>query len=197
MLLFFDTETTGKWVNTLKVGDPNQPKIVQIAATLTTEDGVEVMSINLPVYQDHVPAEAAAIHGKTTEVLAKIGLNEGTVLTIFEEMLALADTVIAHNGEFDQKVVMNALTLLDGKPSNPFETKKAFCTMRASTPVCQIKGPRGFKWPTLQEAYTHFHGQAFDGAHDAMADVTACKAIYFALLDLIAQSKAEKAAKAG
>lgn len=192
MLLFFDTETTGKWNGKLPMGDTRQPRPVQIAAILADETGREVQSMNFLVYQDSVPDETAAFHGITTEILHAQGLNEGTVMTVFEELLAQADVVIAHNGEFDQKIITNAVRIIDAKPdADPFVGKKAFCTMRASTNICKIKSPRGgFKWPTLQEAHVHFFNRTFDGAHDALADVRACKDVYFAIQALIAPKAA-------
>ena len=196
MLLFFDTETTGLWIKGLPIGSVEQPKIVQIAAILTDDVGTEIMSTNLTVYQEHVPDKAAAVHGKTTEFVGKYGINEGTALTVFEAMLDLADTVVAHNGEYDEQVVRNAIRLLDGpNAKNPFEGKKAYCTMRATTPLCKLPGGRGgYKWPKLTEAHQFLFGCDFDGAHDALADVRACMAIYFKLQEITAANRAARAA---
>ena len=58
------------------------------------------------------------------------------------------------------------------------------CTMRIATNVLKIPGPRGFKWPTLQEAYKRLVDPAgFEGAHDAITDVKACAAVFYALED--------------
>ena len=47
--------------------------------------------------------------------------------------------------------------------------------------MCQLPGKFAgkFKWPNLQEAHQHAFGKPFDGAHDAMADLRACKDVYF------------------
>lgn len=190
MILFFDTETTDLWKDALPIGSVEQPKIVQIAALLTEDDGTEVMSMNAIVRQEYVPEKASSIHGITTEVSQAKGLNEGTVMTLFEELLMLADTVVAHNGEFDQKVVLNSIAILDQKLSDPFVGKKAFCTMKSSTPICKLKGRRGYKWPKLIEAHQILLGEGFDGAHDALADVRACKRVYFKLQEIIAERRA-------
>jgi len=42
-------------------------------------------------------------------------------------------------------------------------------------------GRTNYKNPSLQEAYRHLFGRNFVGAHDAMADVRACRDVYFAL----------------
>ncbi len=190
MLLAFDTETTGLWKKGMPIGAPEQPRIVQIAALLMEDDGTERMSLNAIVRQDYVPTGASDIHGITTAISQAIGLNEASVIGVFEEMLFLADTVIAHNGEYDQQVILNALRLLDGKPSDPFAGKKAFCTMKASTPLCKIKGARGYKWPKLTEAHQILLGEGFEGAHDALADVRACTRVYFKIQEIIAERTA-------
>lgn len=55
------------------------------------------------------------------------------------------------------------------------------CTMQASTNLCKIPGPYGFKYPTLQELHKHLFEVGFDGAHDAMVDVLACAKCFFEL----------------
>eukprot|EP00568_Trieres_chinensis_P017937 CAMPEP_0183321430 /NCGR_PEP_ID=MMETSP0160_2-20130417/68866_1 /TAXON_ID=2839 ORGANISM="Odontella Sinensis, Strain Grunow 1884" /NCGR_SAMPLE_ID=MMETSP0160_2 /ASSEMBLY_ACC=CAM_ASM_000250 /LENGTH=136 /DNA_ID=CAMNT_0025488373 /DNA_START=74 /DNA_END=481 /DNA_ORIENTATION=+ len=58
--------------------------------------------------------------------------------------------------------------------------------MKSSTKVCQIpKSPpgRGYKWPTLGEAYAHYSGKDLTGAHDAMADAEACLRVFKGLVD--------------
>lgn len=200
MILFFDTETTGKWIKGLPNGSVEQPKTVQLAAILTYEDGTEAMSMNAVVYQEHVPDEAAAIHGLTTGLVGEIGMNEGVALAFFEEMLAVCERVVGHNVEYDINVITNAVRLLDKKPNaDPFAGKDVFCTMRSTTAICRIpnNGRGGFKWPKLSEAYAHFNdGQEFDGAHDALADVRACKDVYFKVLELAERKLAERQAAA-
>ncbi|KAB1228470.1 3'-5' exonuclease [Chryseobacterium viscerum] len=50
--------------------------------------------------------------------------------------------------------------------------KKLACPMKLSTGICQIPSARGFKWPTVEEAYEFFFGkttyiEAHRGADDA------------------------------
>jgi DNA polymerase-3 subunit epsilon len=39
------------------------------------------------------------------------------------------------------------------------------------------------KTPNLGEAFRHFKGRDFENAHSAMADVQACRDVYFAITD--------------
>ena len=50
--------------------------------------------------------------------------------------------------------------------------KKLACPMQLSTNICKIPSPRGFKWPKVEEAHTHFFGnvgyiEQHRGADDA------------------------------
>jgi hypothetical protein len=52
--------------------------------------------------------------------------------------------------------------------------------MLAMTKKCNLPGRFGKpKWPKLQEAYKWCFNKEFDKAHDAMADIRACKEVFF------------------
>lgn len=181
MKLFFDTETTGKADFKASHESPLQPYIVQLGAVLTEDDGTERVSIDLIIKPDgwKITDEVAAIHGITTDMAERCGVPLFSAASVFNNMLAQADTLIAHNIDFD-RMMMRASFFRIGKPFT--EAGKAFyCTMKAATNICRIPGNYGFKWPTLQEAHRHFLKDGFEGAHSAMVDVLACKRVYFAL----------------
>jgi DNA polymerase III subunit epsilon len=188
--LFFDTETTGKANFNLPAKDPSHPHIVQLAAILDNDERVTVGSIDLIISPDgfKIPEEVAKIHGIDEKIAASFGFPEESVLILFCELATRADELIAHNFDFDALVVaaqLHRLVLLEYLPV--LESKKQFCTMKAATPICKIpshfKGKSDYKWPGLQEAHVTLVGSKFDDAHDAMADVRACRAIYYAMLD--------------
>lgn len=182
MILFFDTETTGKADFKKPAGDACQPRLVQLAALLTTDEGHDVASINLIVKPDGfaIPSEAAAIHGITTEQALSVGVTRESVLPIFAQLCeSTGGALVGHNIDFDLLVMDGEFERFD---QEPFRAYAPFCTMRAMAPVCKIANPYGYadyKWPKLQEAYFHCFGRAFDGAHNAMADVRACSEVYF------------------
>lgn len=181
MILFFDTETTGKALFKAPPSDPAQPMIVQIAALLVEPGGTEVASLNTLVKTDGwiIPLEVTMIHGITQEKADAEGIALTDAILQFDTLLEKATIVVAHNLVFDELILAIAYHKLS--LPNPLLTKRRFCTMTATTNICRIRSPWGYKWPKLSEAYHHFFNEEFEGAHDALADVRACARVYFAL----------------
>lgn len=182
-LLFFDTETTGLPRNyKAPVSDlGNWPRMVQIAWLLTDEHGNEAGAYEYVIKPDGyvIPAEAARIHGITTERALREGYPLADVLAAFLEDLRGADCLIAHNVQFDEKIV--GAELLRAGLRDELQGRPKVCTMQSATDFCRLPGPYGFKWPTLAELHTALFGQGFIGAHRALADVRACAKSYFQL----------------
>lgn len=189
MYLFFDTETTDK--------RPGKARLVQLAAVLAYPDGREAMSMNALIKCGvPIPVETSAIHGITDEISHALGMPEGDALVFFEHMVKRASLIIGHNVSYDIAVMEQAFRLMDGASAQPFAGKQSYCTKDQSVNICRLPkaaGYGGFKWPSLKEVYFHFFQEEFDGAHNALADVQACRDVFFAILDL---RKAEREAQA-
>lgn len=184
MILAFDTETTGM----LRWHDPNdhplQPRIVQLGAALYHPDGTEISAVSLIINTGRaIDPSAAAIHGIDEELMLKAGISPLLALRLFEAMAVRATLAIAHNVNFDSRM-LSIEFMLQEMPETIFGRLPTFCTMQATTSICRIPhtNGRGFKWPKLQEAYKHFFGENFVGAHDALSDVRACAKVYFELM---------------
>jgi DNA polymerase III subunit epsilon len=175
-LLFFDTETTGKADFRSAPEAEHQPRVVQLVALLTDAAGTEIASVSVIVkpYRFLIPDEAAAIHGITTERAIDLGVPLAHALGVFSSLGRIATHLVAHNIAFDAFLLRGeCLRMVTDYPVRP-----EYCTMKTMTEVCRIPGPHGFKWPRLQEAYQHCFGREFAGAHNALADVRACRDIY-------------------
>jgi DNA polymerase III epsilon subunit-like protein len=183
MYLFFDTETTGIPRNyKVPASDlRNWPRLVQIAWLLADEDANEVESAEYIAKPDGftIPRDATKIHGITTEMALQNGVDLNSILTAIAPSIKSADLLVAHNMQFDEKI-LGAEFLRAGHP-NLLESKKRKCTMQASTNYCHLPGPYGYKWPTLQELHMKLFSQSFKGEHQALVDVRACAACYFEL----------------
>lgn len=191
MILFFDTETTGFPAPRLTPDDPRQCHLVQLAAVLTEEDGTERACINLVVAPPMpVPAEAAAVHGLTTEVVARSGVSERTAILLWHQLAARSRILVAHNIGFDLSVLEMAFRRL-GRADLfvAHRERERRCTMEAArrvvnlppTPAMVRAGRREPKAPKLHECVRHFWAEDLEGAHDALVDVRACARVYFHL----------------
>jgi DNA polymerase III epsilon subunit-like protein len=176
---YFDTETTGF---PQKAGTPlpQCPFIVQLAAILVDDEEGEIASLNTIIKPDGwtVGEGAAEVHGISTEKADTFGIPVKVAMAMFSQLARVADQVIAHNIQFDLKLVAYEIERL--AVVNVVAGKPQFCTMAATTDICRLPGRyRGqFKWPKLIEAHQHLFNEGFDGAHDALADVRACQRIH-------------------
>lgn len=174
MFLFFDTETTGlplDWkapVSRLN----NWPRLVQLAWVCFDEKG-EVEKKNFIIKPDgfKIPLEAINIHKITNEIAINSGFDIKTVLKQFRTRLKKAKYIVAHNLEFDEKV-MGAEFLRQGI-NNELSLKKRICTMKAGTDFCAIPSRNGYKWPTLSELYFKLFNEQFKEKHNAEFDIDA------------------------
>lgn len=185
MYLFFDTETTGipRSHDAPASNVANWPRIVQIAWAIADDGGNELGAQSFIIRPDgfEIPPEAARIHGITTEAARRSGIEICQALTAFGNDLAAASFLVAHNIQFDERVV-GAEFFRIGHASNPLDAKVRYCTMRSSTNFCQIAGgPRGYKWPTLAQLHQRLFSTGFEKAHDAGADLRACLRCFFEL----------------
>ena len=187
--LFFDTETTGLYDNRVPFNHKDQPHICQIAAVEIDDDRRTVTEINFLIRPDGwaIPEVASAIHGITQTSAERYGIKIEGAMAILRRLISRSERVVAHNLEFDAWMVLREC---DAAPWADL-TGKGFCTMAHATDVVKCpptdrmlkSGMSGFKRPSLAETYRHFFGRDFEGAHDAMADVRACRDVYFGLID--------------
>jgi DNA polymerase III subunit epsilon len=192
MILVFDSETTGLPAFNLPAENPSQPHIVQLGAILYDQGRRVVSELNLLVRPDGwtIDPGAAAIHGITQEAAMKYGLKLERVIKLFIDLADRAELLVAHNYSFDERMIRRELHHM-ALPSlaEAMRARLNYCTMKASTPILNLPPTEkmvraGFnkpKNPNLGEDYKHFTGLTLEGAHDAMADVRACAAVYFAM----------------
>lgn len=189
----FDTETTGFPLFKERSDHPDQPHLVDIAALLYDDVGHLVDSFEAIIKPDGwiIPDQAAAVHGITTEMAHDLGINEADALEGFLAIQARAGLRIAHNLNFDDRIMRIALVRYRGEDeANRYRDGAGFCTCSNSTKLVQcpptpkmIAAGRGrqFKQPNLGEAYRFFTGEELQGAHRAKADAEGCARVYFAM----------------
>lgn len=193
LITFYDTETTDKWDFKAAWNASHQPHLVQIGfktydiktREVVFEVGHLVNSSEYPTYE--MSPEAAAVHGITHEAIVKYGLPPSTTCSLFQRWINRSRFAIAHNEQFDSRIMQCAFHRADWNPNFLGDDCKPFCTMMSSTKICKIPHPKGwnsFKWPSLKEAYEkHVDPKGFGGAHNALTDVNAMADFFWALVD--------------
>lgn len=182
-VFFFDTETTGlpRDFKAPASADGNWPRMVQIAWIVTDKNGVTISekSIIIKPVGFTIPPEAARIHHITQERALAEGMPLHEALDWFFADYKQCAHVVNHNAAFDVPVLMSEVLRIN-YPLAP-RSVTHHCTKAASTPVCMIPGPRGHKWPTLQELHGFLFGAPFSDAHDALVDVRATAKCFWEL----------------
>lgn len=183
MLLFFDTETTGLPANYRAplTDSANWPRVVQLAWVLFDAGGQELLGQCDLVRPDGWAVPPGMIHGISHEAAVAAGRPLRAVLAEFTAAAQQADTLVAHNFDFDRAILGAEYVRL--AQADPIPARRAVCTMRTTTTYCRIpnKNGYGYKWPKLTELHHTIFQEGFDGAHDALADVRATARCYWAL----------------
>ena len=187
LALFYDAETTGLPLYKEPSEHPDQPHIVQLAASLVdldTRNIVAGMDVIIKPQGWSIPDEVTAIHGITTERAMDVGILEEMALDM---LIALwgERLRIGHNEAFDARIIRIAQSRFGKSESELTQWKSglAECTCKLARPHTKLDKN---KMPKLEEAYQHFTGKQLEGAHGARADVLGCIAVYFGIKDVLA-----------
>ena len=187
--LFFDVETTGlppRSANPVDFKEFDGSRVVSIAWVL--RDRHTVYSQRYTVCDPGVPDEnigAEFIHGISRHIMDRYGYPIEIVLHEFMDDVRKAEILVAHNVEFDQKIVASELFRM-GCPTDAhfFMNRKTLCTMKSTTNLVKAKNQYGkYKWPKLEELYKFLFKSSFDNSHHAMCDVDAMVRCYYTLQD--------------
>jgi DNA polymerase-3 subunit epsilon len=180
--VIFDCETTGlpkSWGLPLSLW----PRLVEFAA-VKFEDGQPIsQTVRFVVKPQgyYIPDSATQLHGisHSKAMIEGIPILEG--LQIIEDFIKDADRIIAHNSDFDKKIVAREQIAAGMRPSFD-EDKRIFCTKARSTNILKLKKDRGggFKWPSLADL-CHYCGVVNEDAHSALSDVMATYECYLAM----------------
>lgn len=180
-IFVFDTETTGlppRGANPLQYQAWDNCRIVQIAWHIYSRDGkLEEKACYFVKPTFEIPAKATEIHGITQEMAETEGIPLWKMIKIVSEKLETVSHIVAHNLEFDLKVLMAEMARMgDLEGCQELEAKHRVCTMLKNT----IPGQR---WPKLSDLYRRLFGREPEGhLHHADTDVQLCAEIYFATL---------------
>jgi DNA polymerase III subunit epsilon len=191
-IIFFDLETTGlpkNWKAPMHEVD-NWPRCIQIAWLVTDDFANEVSRGYHLIRPDGWVMPTGDFwkqHAFDQESSLLNGKSIVEVLDLFINDINGCSTLVSHNMNFDYNVV-GAEMLRAGVRS---KTKlQKICTMELGAAICKIPfgkdhrpwKNKAYKWPKLSELYQNLFKRDFEGSHDAMVDVIACRDCFFELV---------------
>lgn len=173
--LVFDTETTGLPDWSAPADAEHQPRLASYALLLVDDD-LEIEGRMHGLVQPEeweIPAAATAINGLTQERLVAEGIPAIYVLQALRREIDKGRTLVAHNLQFDTKVMRGELRRWKMSDAGCLA---GICTMRGLTEACALPHPKrsGYKFPRLEEACLTLLDHKLQGAHDALNDAKAC-----------------------
>lgn len=198
LVLVFDTETTGLPPRTPRNVPPPSaeqlaatwPHIVQLSGILfdTKERKViEMFDDIIQLSEDTLlPEESVAIHGISREMCNTKGIPIKDALIKFTLLFDRAQSIVAHNLEFDKSVLQ--VELYRNEYVNVFnqQPKLEYCTMKYGdkitnlTMISKISGKPIRKSPKLVELHEHLFGVSDQplNLHNSLIDVLLCARCY-------------------
>lgn len=183
------------------------PSIIQLSYILyDTDESTNALITNkyIDIPDNIVISEQSiAIHHITRESIRNAPsenvANIQEALSDFFKYVKEADIIVAHNVQFDRKMIIAELLRLSKEKNlseimDMMDDSKFECTMEKTMSICKLQQkieykdkitgePKMFykiKNPKLSEAYAHFFGYApsGDALHDALIDVVVCLRVY-------------------
>lgn len=207
--LVFDVETTGllpksRRGSTNAIPISEYPYILQLSFAiydLYEKKIIRQYDSYIDIPDDVVISDVVTnLTGITKEKCKNEGKSIVKVLECFYEAYMFCEGIVAHNLEYDEKMVMielerNRPAILEKAPycfmtfNTMYEKVQGidrYCTMRKGTDLCNILmesniagRPPSKKWPKLSELYAKiFDGETVEGLHNSMIDVLTCLRCY-------------------
>lgn len=185
MYLIFDCETNGlpKKRNSNNIND--WPRIVSLSWGIYKECGDCILIKDYIAYPEfQIQQSVADIHGITTRKAQLKGIKIKKILEEFTNDLGDVKYLVAHNIDFDYKVIL--FELLRNNINYEINLPK-ICTMKSTTNLCKLKSnfkKNEYKWPKLEELYFKLFNVKPENMHNSKFDVIATAKCFFELKKL-------------
>ena len=179
MELIIDTETTGlthlSFAN--QVNYKRWPRMVQIAWVLVCENNIETYNTAIirPVGFE-IPQKSTQIHGITQGQAVREGTNLKDQLETLNLVMNRADTIVAHNLNFDLGILQSEALRINYPLQIPNRRR---CTVHMGQAYLKKKTKKQLvDFPKLGDLHEELFGFDYQPKHDAQTDVIACLHVY-------------------
>ncbi len=126
-----------------------------------------------------VPPRATAVHSIPDALAREEGEALADVLAALMRGVDAAGLVVGHNVAFDLGVIRGELARTGMEDRS--RTLPTWCTMLNGARLAGARGPRGRRWPTLEELHLRLFAEPYAGRHRALGDARACARCYLAM----------------
>ena len=179
-VVVIDTETTGfppRSESIENIQAWNKCRIVQMAWRVFDPNGKlkdEKCYIIKPDLDTEFSQGAVQVHGISKEMALTRGEELNEVLNELHVALESVSCIVAHNIQFDDRVIQAEMYRANRKSLlTNWNKKEKYCTMLSGTRP-------GERWPKLAVLYERLFGKPAEGKlHSADTDVALCAEIYF------------------
>jgi len=194
-VLVFDVETTGLINPALPL--ESLPYILQLSFIIyNTKQKKITKTANYYVRVEEdiqISEQITTLTGINRQIIRDKGVPIADVLKDFYEAYMKCNCIVAHNIDFDRKMINieigrnwqtldNECIYIKKVFDNEFQKRHQidnFCTMRYSRGICKIervnkKGEKYYKNPKLVELYEHLFHNIPANLHDSMVDTYVC-----------------------
>ena len=176
-ILVFDTETNGLPKNNFEsvFNVENYPYIMQLSYILYDDEKLEIIkSGNNYINNVEIKEDSFKIN-KITKELIDNGKNIKLILEDFIQTIKNSDILVAHNYNFDKKIIMVECVrnYLFYKFNYLLKQKQYYCTMKNSRDLCKIPNSNnGYKLPKLIELHKYLFDEEIisDNLHNSLID---------------------------
>lgn len=183
MITVFDCETTGL----LRAGMPaeEQPHLLQLSCALYDGQKRRRGRLTTIMRPDgwSIEPQAELVHGIAERTAHRAGIPPVPALAVLRFFAENSTKIVAHNFEYDWSIIDAALKRAGSAGEWWRDARqKRFCTQEVSTPILNLPGEFGQKFPSLEEAHRFFFPESpYESRHDAEEDADATARVYFAI----------------
>lgn len=185
-LIIFDVETTGlpskRSCSYKDMEAFENARMIELGYIVLSGDGHRVLQERSLLIRSVDRVDNSEIHGITMDDLLEKGVDMQQALEMLETDLQGVGTIVAHNLDFDQKIVLSEIYRLKGNVPliDEIGKKARICTMLYGKEIMGIK-----KWPKLTELYGFLTGKELHQTHRALDDVRATVDCFCVMFDKI------------
>ena len=191
-IVIFDTETTGLAPKETSLYQTNSwPHVVQFSFIIfnSVTNKIEMNHdyiIKIPK-EISISKESTKVHGITKQRCNKQGYYMKDVLEIFKIALDKCHFLVAHNINFDKKMLMVESIRNDVNLNFNRNGLNLYCTMRNGIELCdiEVKNKEGEiykKFPTLLELHYKLFHVIPNNLHNSMIDILICLRCFYKMI---------------